>query len=124
MIVILALSHIIHTNLSRTVLLIYYTLDRIMEVQALLPTFRPLLHRKPLFYRKISGCRRIKTTSELQTPRQFNGSSSTTASVPSHKVIVHDRQRGLTHEFFVPEVTWFTESDFHLKVETFLFEFW
>ncbi|XP_057520385.1 ferredoxin C 2, chloroplastic [Amaranthus tricolor] len=74
-----------------------------MEVQALLPTFRPLLHRKPLFYRKISGCRRIKTTSELQTPRQFNGSSSTTASVPSHKVIVHDRQRGLTHEFFVPE---------------------
>ncbi|XP_021768167.1 uncharacterized protein LOC110732523 [Chenopodium quinoa] len=74
-----------------------------MELQALLPTFRAPLHRKPAFYHQFSRFRCLKTTSELQAPPQFTGSSSTSASIPSHKITVHDRQRGLTHEFFVPE---------------------
>lgn len=74
-----------------------------MEVQALLPSFRAPLRRKPVFHQQFSRFRRLNVTAELQAPPQFTGSSSTSVSVPSHKVTVHDRQRGLTHEFFVPE---------------------
>ncbi|KNA25881.1 hypothetical protein SOVF_002540 [Spinacia oleracea] len=75
-----------------------------MEVQALLPSFRAPLHRKPAFLQQFSRFQRLTTTSELQAPPKFTGSSSSTSvSVPSHKITVHDRQRGLTHEFFVPE---------------------
>ena len=50
-------------------------------------------------------CRR-ETTSELQTPVEANGRAGNNhfPSIPSHKVTVHDRQRGVVHEFLVPEV--------------------
>ncbi|KAG6633642.1 hypothetical protein I3843_12G061400 [Carya illinoinensis] len=49
-------------------------------------------------------CRR-KTTSEMQTPAGFTAQAgnSHSPSIPTHKVTVHDRQRGVVHEFFVPE---------------------
>lgn len=51
-----------------------------------------------------SKCRR-KTKSELQTPVEVTGrAGSYSASIPTHKVTVHDRQRGVVHEFVVPEV--------------------
>jgi hypothetical protein len=38
-------------------------------------------------------------------PVEINdGTATNSASVPTHKVTVHDRQRGVVHEFFVPEV--------------------
>ncbi|XP_047341117.1 ferredoxin C 2, chloroplastic isoform X1 [Impatiens glandulifera] len=46
-------------------------------------------------------CRR-KTTSELQAIVSDQVSNSS-PSIPTHKVTVHDRQRGIVHEFFVPE---------------------
>ncbi|KAK3041606.1 hypothetical protein RJ639_000740 [Escallonia herrerae] len=70
------------------------------------------IHRKPAFYRHSPSpnatnyplgpfkCRR-KTTSELRTP--VEAASSYSPLVPSHKVTVHDRQRGVVHEFLVPE---------------------
>ncbi|KAF3958609.1 hypothetical protein CMV_016500 [Castanea mollissima] len=53
-------------------------------------------------------CRREKTTSELQTQTGRAGNSNNnnynfSPSIPTHKVTVHDRQRGVVHEFFVPE---------------------
>ncbi|XP_030517574.1 ferredoxin C 2, chloroplastic-like [Rhodamnia argentea] len=49
-------------------------------------------------------CRRGKTFGELQTAAGPGGrSGSHAASVPVHKVTVHDRQRGVVHEFSVPE---------------------
>ncbi|KAL3499869.1 hypothetical protein ACH5RR_038962 [Cinchona calisaya] len=61
--------------------------------------------------RNTPKCRRprCKTTSELQTSPASavtgqNGSTSySSSSVPLHKVTVHDRQRDIVHEFFVPE---------------------
>lgn len=77
-------------------------------------------HRKPSILRRIrrlpsinyprnSSTLRYKTTfAELQTPAASvtgqNGSSSYSPTVPSHKVTVHDRQRGAVYEFYVPEV--------------------
>lgn len=51
-------------------------------------------------------CRRDKTTSELQTQtgRAGNNNNNFSPSIPTHKVTVHDRQRGVVHEFLVPEV--------------------
>ncbi|KAK6934997.1 2Fe-2S ferredoxin-type iron-sulfur binding domain [Dillenia turbinata] len=50
-----------------------------------------------------SKCRR-KITSELQIPVGVSGRvDASFSSIQSHKVTVHDRQRGLVHEFFVPE---------------------
>ncbi|GMP95537.1 hypothetical protein CsSME_00044547 [Camellia sinensis var. sinensis] len=47
---------------------------------------------------------RLTTSSELQTPVELTGrSGSHSQSVPTHKVTVRDRKRGLVHEFFVPE---------------------
>ncbi|EXB99751.1 hypothetical protein L484_023282 [Morus notabilis] len=76
------------------------------------------IHRKPDFYRKTmplksrtfpfnaSKCRR-KTTSELQSTVGVTGSAggsySPANTIPTHKVTVHDRQRGVVHEFLVPE---------------------
>ena len=49
-------------------------------------------------------CKR-KTTSELQTSVGVAGQAGgLSPSIPTHKVTVHDRQRGVVHEFFVPEV--------------------
>ncbi|XP_074264687.1 ferredoxin C 2, chloroplastic [Silene latifolia] len=83
-----------------------------MEVQSLLhysSAIHSPLHRIPAFYRQSPPPqfkRRISTTSsQLQALTQFdNGpTSSSSGPVPTHKVTVHDRQRGLTHHFFVPE---------------------
>lgn len=50
------------------------------------------------------SCRR-KMTAELQTAVGVNGrTDSYSPSIPTHKVTVHDRQRGEVHEFFVSEV--------------------
>ncbi|XP_051114951.1 ferredoxin C 2, chloroplastic [Andrographis paniculata] len=46
--------------------------------------------------------KRQKLKSELQTSVAANRDSQS-PSVPTHKVTVHDRQRGVVHEFFVPE---------------------
>ncbi|KAH6780851.1 2Fe-2S ferredoxin-like superfamily protein [Perilla frutescens var. hirtella] len=68
-----------------------------------------LINRKPaspkqLFSRNsISIPRnRCKTVSQLQATVAVNGDARS-SSVPSHKVIVHDRERGVVHEFYVPE---------------------
>ncbi|KAB1215901.1 Ferredoxin-2 [Morella rubra] len=56
-------------------------------------------------YRNTSfKCRRI-TSSELQTPVGFSrgAGDSHSLTIPTHKVTVHDRQRGVVHEFLVPE---------------------
>lgn len=73
-------------------------------------------YRKPPLYRQLTAltynntrnlsslkCRPLKTvSSELQTPAGVNGNFS--PSIPTHKVTVHDRFRGVVHEFVVPEV--------------------
>ncbi|KAG6428440.1 hypothetical protein SASPL_112691 [Salvia splendens] len=45
---------------------------------------------------------RCKTVSELQSTASVNGGASP-SPVPSHKITVHDRQRDVVHEFYVPE---------------------
>lgn len=77
------------------------------------------IHRKPDFYRKTTPLKsrtfpfnaskcRCKTTSELQSTVGVTGSAGGSYShantIPTHKVTVHDRQRGVVHEFVVPEV--------------------
>ncbi|XP_071737412.1 ferredoxin C 2, chloroplastic-like [Rutidosis leptorrhynchoides] len=47
-----------------------------------------------------SKSRRNTTSSELQ---QVSPRISVTSLAPSHKVTVHDRQRDIVHEFYVPE---------------------
>ncbi|KAK9667846.1 hypothetical protein RND81_13G015300 [Saponaria officinalis] len=82
-----------------------------MDVQSLLQissTFATSLHRLPAVNRRSSSYqlkRRLNTTSsQLQALTQFDtGVTSSSGPVPSHKVTVHDRQRGLTHHFVVPE---------------------
>ncbi|KAJ7003584.1 hypothetical protein NC653_008717 [Populus alba x Populus x berolinensis] len=75
------------------------------------------LFRKPAFYRRISSpnpttqhstslkCRVVKTTSELQSSVGVSDRTGNnySPSIPTHKVTVHDRQRGVVHEFLVPE---------------------
>ncbi|KAF3449466.1 hypothetical protein FNV43_RR10194 [Rhamnella rubrinervis] len=56
------------------------------------------------FYRFNPSLCRSKTTSELQTPVEVTDrAGSYSSSIPTHKVTVHDRQRGVVHEFVVPE---------------------
>ncbi|KAI3690054.1 hypothetical protein L2E82_48029 [Cichorium intybus] len=52
-----------------------------------------------------SKCRRSTTSSELQVSPEVPPSPriSVASSAPSHKVTVHDRQRDVVHEFYVPE---------------------
>ncbi|XP_075508739.1 LOW QUALITY PROTEIN: ferredoxin C 2, chloroplastic-like [Primulina tabacum] len=45
---------------------------------------------------------RRKIVSQLQSSVAVNGSAQF-PTVPTHKVTVHDRQRGVVHEFWVPE---------------------
>ncbi|KAK4262467.1 hypothetical protein QN277_028024 [Acacia crassicarpa] len=48
-------------------------------------------------------CRR-KITSKLQTQPPLTARTDySSTSVPTHKVTVHDKQRGVVHEFLVPE---------------------
>lgn len=75
------------------------------------------LHRKPPLHPRVSSpkrsafslkCRRT-TTSELQSPVSVTSrDGSLSPSIPTHKVTVHDRFRGVVHEFVVPEVRRFT----------------
>lgn len=60
-----------------------------------------------------SNTRRKATTAkaELGTAVARTGGAgyqSPSVDVPTHKVTVHDRQRGIVHEFVVPEVPSFT----------------
>ncbi|XP_022155937.1 uncharacterized protein LOC111022934 [Momordica charantia] len=49
-------------------------------------------------------CRRKTTSTELQAAIDVAGRTDNgSASIPTHKVTVHDRQRGVVHEFVVPE---------------------
>ncbi|KAJ6695865.1 FERREDOXIN C 2 CHLOROPLASTIC [Salix koriyanagi] len=75
------------------------------------------LCRKPAIYRRISSpnpttqhstslkCRVVKTTSELQSSVGVSDPTGNnfSPSIPTHKVTVRDRQRGVVHEFLVPE---------------------
>ncbi|KAJ0110839.1 hypothetical protein Patl1_03475 [Pistacia atlantica] len=74
------------------------------------------LYRQPSLHRQITSpktstrslnslkCRRITASSELQTPVGVTSNSGNySPSIPTHKVTVHDRQRGVVHEFVVPE---------------------
>lgn len=82
-------------------------------------TFCSTLHCKPASLRQLLSTNytnhnstsvkcRLKTTSELQTPVGVTGGSGyQSPSIPIHKVTVRDRQRGLVHEFLVPEVLFF-----------------
>ncbi|KAL5550899.1 hypothetical protein UlMin_001075 [Ulmus minor] len=74
-----------------------------------------LVCRKPASEREITPLKtnsfgfnpskyRRKTTSELQATVGLAGpAGSYSPSIPTHKVTVHDRQRGTVHEFLVPE---------------------
>ncbi|CAA2973140.1 ferredoxin isoform X1 [Olea europaea subsp. europaea] len=68
---------------------------------------KPPLHRRPFFSNSITlyPLNSLKTTSELRAQVAVTGQNGTRYSlaVPTHKVTVHDRQRGVVHEFFVPE---------------------
>ncbi|KAK9927919.1 hypothetical protein M0R45_025081 [Rubus argutus] len=77
----------------------------------IIPIYRkPTLNRQTTLpsssrrHSNITKWRRKTTSSELQMPVEINdGTATNSASVPTHKVTVHDRQRGVVHEFFVPE---------------------
>ncbi|KAJ6934228.1 3-ketoacyl-CoA thiolase 2 [Populus alba x Populus x berolinensis] len=67
-------------------------------------------HSFTSFHRQITStnssslkCRCAKTTSELQTSVGVNDRTGNSPSIPPHKVTVHYRQRGVVHEFLVPE---------------------
>eukprot|EP00258_Populus_trichocarpa_P037053 XP_024453072.1 uncharacterized protein LOC18097130 isoform X1 [Populus trichocarpa] len=67
-------------------------------------------HSFTSFYQQITSpnssslkCRCVKTTSELQTSVGVNDRTGNSPSIPPRKVTVHDRQRGVVHEFLVPE---------------------
>ncbi|KAL6175984.1 hypothetical protein ACLB2K_052620 [Fragaria x ananassa] len=86
-------------------------MDHAIPCNPCIPLYRkPMLHRHvtwpriPTHHSNTTKWRRYTTTSELQMPVEVNDRrSSDSASVPTHKVTVHDRQRGVVHEFFVPE---------------------
>ncbi|RXH71025.1 hypothetical protein DVH24_015647 [Malus domestica] len=73
------------------------------------------IHLKPPPFRQISWPNTVthhsnitkwrrNTTSELQTPVAVTDrTGDCSPSVPTHKVTVHDRQRGVSHQFLVPE---------------------
>ncbi|RAL50663.1 hypothetical protein DM860_015810 [Cuscuta australis] len=69
---------------------------------------RRALHAPPYFVNfHLNSARRChNVTSELQPLGAVaapNAASYPLSKVPAHKVTVHDRQRGVVHEFFVPE---------------------
>ncbi|XP_044501539.1 ferredoxin C 2, chloroplastic [Mangifera indica] len=74
------------------------------------------LYRQPSLHRQLTSlktitrsfnslkCRRIRASSEIQSPVVVASNSGNYSSfIPTHKVTVHDRQRGVVHEFVVPE---------------------
>ncbi|GJY60212.1 ferredoxin C 2, chloroplastic [Tanacetum coccineum] len=56
----------------------------------------------PSLFRTSFRCRRKTTSSELKAAPEVPR-FSVASSAPSHKVTVHDRQRDVVHEFYVPE---------------------
>ncbi|WOL09586.1 hypothetical protein Cni_G18339 [Canna indica] len=64
---------------------------------------------KPLFHLRSRRITRpsARVSAELQTSEPTtataSSSSSSSSSIPAHRVTVHDRQRGVIHEFSVPE---------------------
>lgn len=67
----------------------------------------PIISRRnsPIF-------RRGATTCEYRIPVEISSPADRgSLAVPSHKVTVHDRQRGVVHEFEVPEVSFFLNFD-------------
>ncbi|GJT59158.1 hypothetical protein Tco_1002691 [Tanacetum coccineum] len=56
----------------------------------------------PSVFRTSFRCRRKTTSSELKAAPEVSR-FSVASSAPSHKVTVHDRQRDVVHEFYVPE---------------------
>lgn len=81
---------------------------KVMDLRAPCNACITVSHRPPLYRQLFSRSKtyvpltRRKIKAELQTSISVNGESQS-ASVPTHKVIVHDRERGVVHEFFVPE---------------------
>lgn len=71
-----------------------------------------LVYRKPTFNRRSTSnyqfypsALRCKTMSELQTPVGVTDRTGSYSSpTPTHKVTIHGRERGVVHEFLVPEV--------------------
>lgn len=63
---------------------------------------------RPLQRRRYSSSKRSSMTvrAELQTTNPTSSATvtSSSSSIATHRVTVHDRQRGIVHEFVVPEV--------------------
>ncbi|GAB2296526.1 Ferredoxin C 2, chloroplastic [Dionaea muscipula] len=87
-----------------------------MEVHPAPCTVCSFLHRRPAVLRRFffpytfnhppnSPNHRPRAIAKLQTSVEQTARAGSSLSAPplAHKVTVHDRQRGLTHEFFVPE---------------------
>ena len=52
----------------------------------------------------ITGSRGLRASLRAAEVFEPGPTVSTSGVVPTHRVTVHDRQRGVTHEFVVPEV--------------------
>nr|KAJ0201837.1 hypothetical protein LSAT_V11C600328340 [Lactuca sativa] len=87
-----------------------------MDLQPPCNIFSTSYHRSPSVFRQCSPSRntasyaankyrRSTTSSELQVSPEVPRSQriSVASSAPRHKVTVHDRQRDVVHEFYVPE---------------------
>ncbi|RWV82877.1 hypothetical protein BHE74_00020789 [Ensete ventricosum] len=62
------------------------------------------------------GSHRRQSVSELQTSEPTAATAtSSSSSLPTHRVTVHDRQRGVVHEFLVPEVSglWYRKLSYN-----------
>ncbi|XP_077219237.1 2Fe-2S ferredoxin-like superfamily protein [Tasmannia lanceolata] len=68
---------------------------------------KPLVFHQPLRARNPESVYNpsvIRSTkAEVQTPAGPTSSSPSNGQVQTHKVTVHDRKRGVVHQFFVPE---------------------
>ncbi|WOH09215.1 hypothetical protein DCAR_0728671 [Daucus carota subsp. sativus] len=80
-----------------------------MDAQALCNVCTPF-HRKPTLLRSpiaasnsLKFRRKMTVKSELQTTTTPSVNGAYSPSVRTHKVTVNDRQRGVVHEFVVPE---------------------
>lgn len=81
---------------------------------------------KPQYFPSKTLRKTTVAAAELQTPVGVSGGSDyrfpSAVGVPTHKVKVHDRQRGIVHEFIVPEVMFPSLSQQHtVKFSTLIF---
>lgn len=66
------------------------------------------LKTSPINRRYSPSIRPQATSSEFRIPVEISSPADRgSLAVPTHKVTVHDRQRGVVHEFEVPEVSGF-----------------